>query len=342
MKNLYDMTEKEIGLFFREMGEKTFRSKQVFRWIYRGVRNFDEMTDLSLFLREKLKREAMIGTMTVLDIQASRKDGTKKFLLEVSDGSRVETVFMRYRYGNTLCVSSQVGCRMGCRFCGSGLYGLERNLTAGEMVEQIILAERETKERVSHIVVMGMGEPLDNVEELFRFLEIVHDKEGLNLSLRNITVSTCGLIPGMKLLREKFPQVNLAVSLHASDSKVRASMMPVERKYAMDQVLEECRIHAEETGRRVTFEYALVQGVNDSDKQIVRLAEKLRGINAHVNLIPLNPVKETGLAGSSRRRAGEIAAELEKRGISATVRRELGADIDGACGQLRNKKQNKM
>ncbi|MGI6257622.1 MAG: 23S rRNA (adenine(2503)-C(2))-methyltransferase RlmN [Anaerovoracaceae bacterium] len=340
MKNIFDMTESEMELFFRELGEKTFRSRQVTGWIYSGAGSFDDMTDLPLSLREKLKEEAVLGTLTVADKKVSAKDGTKKFLLETPDGCGIETVFMKYKYGNTLCVSSQVGCRMGCSFCGSTLNGLERNLTAGEMVEQILVVQRETGQRIGHIVVMGMGEPLDNMEELFRFIRIIHNKNGLNLSLRNITVSTCGLIPGMRALRKEFPQVNLAVSLHAGSSRVRGAMMPIERKYPMDQVLAECKVHAEETGRRVTFEYALVRGVNDSDEHISRLAEKLRGIHAHVNLIPLNPVEETGLEGSSRKRGEEIARYLVGRGISTTLRRELGSDIQGACGQLRNKKMS--
>ncbi len=340
MKNFVDMTEQELGLFFQEMGEKTFRSKQVFRWIYDGAGSFDDMTDLPLKLRELLKEKGRLGTLSVEEVQESSKDGTKKFLLRTPDNCGIETVFMKYKYGNTLCVSSQVGCRMGCGFCGSTLHGLERNLTAGEMVEQILCAERETGERIGHIVVMGMGEPLDNLSQLFRFLDIVHNREGLDISLRNITVSTCGLIPGMRQLRAKYPQVNLAVSLHAPNSNLRGQLMPIEKKYSMEEVLEECRVHAMETGRRITFEYALIKGVNDGEEEIFQLAKNLKGIHAHVNLIPLNQVDETGLKGSSRKRGEEIAAYLSKQGISATVRRELGTDIDGACGQLRNKKMS--
>lgn len=337
MKNIFDMTEEEMGRFFEELGEKPFRRRQVFGWIYGGAVSFDQMTDLSLSLREKLTREATVGTLTVSQVLKSAKDGTKKFLLEAPDGRGMEMVLMKYRYGNTLCVSSQVGCRMGCRFCGSTLHGLARNLTAGEMVEQIILARRETGEEISHIVVMGMGEPLDNLDQLLRFINIIHHRDGLNMGLRNITVSTCGLIPEMRILRREYPQVNLAVSLHAPNGEIRGAMMPMEKKYPMDRVLAECRTHAEETGRRVTFEYALVKGVNDRDEHIQQLVHKLRGIHAHVNLIPLNQVEEIGMEGSSRKRGEEIAAYLTDKGISATLRRELGGDIDGACGQLRNK-----
>ena len=271
--------------------------------------------------------------LETIDVQHDRKDGTRKFLFGLQDGNTVESVFMKYRYGNSLCVSSQVGCRMGCRFCASTLDGFVRNLTAGEMLEQIFAAEASTGEKIDHIVVMGMGEPFDNYENLKRFLHILHAKNGRNLSYRNITVSTSGIIPVIRQFAEDFPQVNLAISLHRLTDEGRSALMPVNRAYPVDRLLEAAGEYAEKTGRRVTFEYTLIKGENDMEL----MKKKLRGMLCHVNLIPLNRVEETGLHGSSRKRAEEIAEWLGDNGIAATVRREMGADIDGACGQLRRK-----
>lgn len=330
-----ELTLEEMQDCLVQMGEKPFRAKQIFAWVYRGARSFDEMTDISKSLREKLDRQARLGQMRILKMQTSKKDGTRKYLLELEDGNTIESVFMKYQYGNSICVSSQAGCRMGCRFCASGMDGLKRNLTAGEIAGQILEAERDTGEPINHIVVMGTGEPFDNYENLLKFIRNIHRKEGKGISLRNITVSTCGLIPRMRDFARDQRQVNLAVSLHSADNGVREEMMPVNRRYPVEELLQACRDYTEETGRRITFEYALVRGKTDTDQQIRLLAGKLRGMLCHVNLIPLNEVKETGLWGSGRKRAREIAAFLEQQGIPATVRRELGADIQAACGQLR-------
>lgn len=335
--NLLGMTIEEMMSFAAELGEAPFRGKQLFRWINRGIRDFSQMTDFSKALREKLDTAACVEGVEILHQQHDRKDGTRKFLYGLHDGNAVEGVFMKYRYGNSLCVSSQVGCRMGCRFCASALSGFVRNLTAGEMLDQVMAAERYTGETISHIVVMGMGEPFDNYDNLKKFLQIIHHKDGRNLSFRNITVSTSGIIPVMKQFAEDFPQVNLAISLHRLDDRGRSEIMPINRKYPVDELLEAAGEYAEKTGRRVTFEYTLIRGENDSKDDLKLLIEKLNGLLCHVNLIPLNKVDETGYKGSSRKWAEEMASELAGSGIAATVRRELGSEIDGACGQLRLK-----
>lgn len=317
------------------MGEPSFRGKQIFSWLYKGAASFDEMTNLSKPLREKLNQKACIELPEILRVQKSAKDETRKYLLRLSDGNTIESVFMKYKYGNSICISSQAGCRMGCRFCASTIGGLKRNLTPGEFAGQILQIQRDTGELVSHIVVMGTGEPFDNYENLIAFITNIHQKEGLNIGLRNLTVSTCGLIPKIRKFMEDMKQVNLAISLHSADSGIRESMMPVNRQYPVEELLQTCREYTKETGRRITFEYALVRGKTDTKEQLSLLASRLRGMLCHVNLIPLNEVKETGLSGSSRTRAAEIAAYLEGQGIPATVRRELGADIQAACGQLR-------
>lgn len=333
--NLRDLTIKELKEFLEGLGEKPFRAKQIFAWIYKGVESFDEMTDLSKNLREKLKEHAEIGTLDILKVQHSKKDGTRKYLLGLKDGNTIESVFMKYKYGNSICVSSQAGCRMGCKFCASGMDGLRRDLTAGEIAGEILTIEKDTGEQINHVVVMGTGEPFDNYDNLVKFIKNIHEKEGLGISLRNITVSTCGLVPKIQQFAEELKQVNLAISLHSADSKTRESMMPVNKSYPVDELLDACRAYTEQTGRRITFEYALVKGKTDTKEQIDLLAVKLKGMLCHVNLIPLNEVEETGLAGSNRKKALEIAAYLENRGIPATVRRELGSDIQAACGQLR-------
>ncbi len=335
MMDLRDKTVQELRDLFLSMGEKPFRGGQLFRWIARGVVNFEEITDLPAVLREKLEQTGTLANMTTEKLQISPKDGTRKYLFRLLDGNTVETVLMKYEYGNSVCISSQVGCAMGCSFCASALDGFLRNLTAGEMVGQILEAQRNIEEKVNHIVVMGTGEPFANYENLCKFIGMVHEKEGLNLGLRNITVSTCGLIPEMERFAKEFPQVNLAVSLHGPTDEIRSAMMPVNEKYSIDQILAACRRCIQVTGRRITFEYALVAGVNDSIEDIDLLAGKLRGLLCHVNLIPLNPVMETGLAGTKRKHALELQARLESKGITATIRREMGTDIDGACGQLR-------
>lgn len=333
--DLKDLTMKELENYLERLGEKKFRAKQIFSWIYKGAGSFGEMTDLSLELRQKLEENAEIKRLRILKVQHSEKDGTRKYLFGLEDGNSIESVFMKYKFGNTVCISSQAGCRMGCSFCASAINGLQRNLTAGEMADQILSIEKDTGEKVGNIVVMGTGEPLDNYENLSGFIRNINDKSGLNIGMRNITVSTCGLVPKMLDIAADFPQINLAVSLHAPNDSIRNKLMPISRRYPMDELLKACRRHVELTGRRITFEYALVRGVNDSDRNGEELADKLRGLNCHVNLIPLNRVAETGLYGTERADAERFRALLEKRGIQVTIRRELGSDIDAACGQLR-------
>ena len=335
MINLRDLQLKEMEGFIKSLGEPAFRAKQVFSWLYKGVTHFDEMTNVPKTLREKLAQQSYIGRLKMLKVQKSKTDGTRKYLYELEDGNRIESVFMKYKYGNSICVSSQAGCRMGCKFCASTRNGLERNLTAGEILSQLMEAEADTGEKIGHIVIMGTGEPFDNFENVASFLRIVNDKNGLNIGMRNITVSTCGLVPMIERFGDEFPQVNLAISLHGTTDAIRGGMMPVNNKYPIEVLIAACKEYTEKTGRRITFEYTMVNGVNDSDADADRLAGLLRGMLCHVNLIPLNKVAESGFDTVSRKRAGEFAEILEKRGIPATVRRELGADIDAACGQLR-------
>ena len=335
--DIKSMTIKELENFILELGEKKFRARQVFGWIYKGVESFSEMTDLSKELRQKLEENAEIKKLSILEIQNSIKDGTKKYLFGLDDGNSIESVFMKYKHGNTACISSQAGCKMGCSFCASAINGLQRNLTAGELIDQILSIEKDTGEKIGNIVVMGTGEPLDNYENLSKFIENVHDKDGLFLGLRNITISTCGLIPKMMEFAKDFPQVNLAISLHAPNDNIRNKIMPVSKRFPMDDLMNACNQYIAMTGRRITFEYALIKGVNDSERNAGDLVARLRGMNCHVNLIPLNRVEETGLAGTDRSNAERFMEHLEKRGIQVTIRRELGSDIDAACGQLRLK-----
>ena len=348
MINLKDLQLQELENFIKELGEPKFRAKQVFGWLYKdtgksngssggpgGVTDFDQMTNVPKALREKLAERASLGILEPLQVQVSKLDGTRKYLFGLEDGNAIESVFMKYKYGNSICVSSQAGCRMGCRFCASGMDGLRRNLTPGEIIGQLLAAEKDTGEKINHVVVMGTGEPFDNYENLSAFLRLLHAPEGLNLSYRNITVSSCGIVPGIMDFGEDFPQVNLAISLHAPNDEIRSSMMPVSRAYPMDQLLEACREYTKKTSRRITFEYTLVKGVNDQPHHGEELANKLRGMLCHVNLIPLNAVQESGLHTTERKDAEQFRDLLEAKGIPATIRRELGDDIDGACGQLR-------
>lgn len=335
MINLKDLTLQEMEELVSSMGQPAFRGKQIFQWIYKGIETFDLMTNLPQTFRKKLSEKAYIGTLKPLEIQKSKSDGTRKYLFRLADENTIESVFMKYKYGNSICVSSQAGCRMGCSFCASTRKGLARNLTAGEILSQLMAAEADTGEKIGHIVVMGTGEPFDNYENLSSFLQIVNDKNGLNIGMRNITVSTCGIVPMIERFGEDFPQANLAVSLHGATDEIRNSMMPINRRYPLDVLIEACRDYTNKTGRRITFEYTLVNGVNDSDSDAVTLKKLLKGMLCHVNLIPLNKVAESGFDTVSRARALEFQQLLEKSGIAATVRRELGADIDAACGQLR-------
>lgn len=338
LPELKNFTEAELRDFALSIGEKAFRGTQIFRWISKGAKSFDDMSDIPQNIRNKLAESVSIGNIIPVNRQISREDGTEKILFELGDKNYIETVFMKYKYGNSLCISSQAGCRMGCEFCASGRLGLVRNLEAWEMFDQVIKVEEITGEKINHIVVMGTGEPFDNYENLSVFLELIHQQNGFNLSMRNITVSTCGLVPGILRFAKDFPQVNLAVSLHSSTDEARKKIMPIAKKYSLEELISACNEYIKMTNRRITFEYAVVKGINDSDQDIRSLITLLRGMNAHVNLIPLNDTKETFLSSSGRKRAKEIAEMLVSSGIQSTVRRSLGRDIDAACGQLRLKK----
>lgn len=334
--NLKDLQLNEMEKLLTELGEPKFRAKQIFAWLYKGARDFEAMTNVPAALREKLAESGMdVGAFEPARVQVSKLDGTRKYLFELADGNAVESVFMKYKYGNTICISSQAGCRMGCRFCASTIGGLCRNLTAGEMAEQLLAAEREAGEAINHIVIMGTGEPFDNYDNLSRFIRLINHKDGKNLGMRNITVSTCGLVPMIERFAEDFPQVNLAISLHAPNNEIRNRMMPVNKSYPIERLIAACKSYTNKTSRRVTFEYTLVRGVNDSLNHADELAALLHGMLCHVNLIPLNKVEETGLDTTKRKDAEAFLEALQARGIPATIRRELGDDIDGACGQLR-------
>lgn len=335
--NLKNCLLSEIEDFFIQMGEKKFRAKQVFSWIYKGVSSFDEMTDISKGMRDLLKEKTFIEEIRVEQILNSEKDGTRKYLFLLKDGQAIESVFMRYKYGNSVCISSQAGCKMGCAFCASAIGGSERNLSASEMINQVLQIQKDVSERIGNIVVMGSGEPFENYNQLLKFIQIINDKEGLNIGLRNITVSTCGIVPKIIDFAKDMPQVTLAVSLHAPNDKIRNALMPINKKYPFEVLLSSCREYVRISNKRITFEYALIQGVNDSLECAYELAKQLRGIICHVNLIPLNTVSERKHKGSDRKTAEQFKVILEKANIETTIRRELGSDINAACGQLRKK-----
>ena len=330
----YDELKEEMLV----IGEKAFRSKQIYEWLHvKLADDFDEMTNLSKALREKLKKNYEIRKVKMIDHQISKEDPTEKFLFELEDGNMVESVLMKYKHGNSVCISSQVGCRMGCRFCASTLDGLERNLTPSEMLRQVYQIQKITGERVSNIVIMGTGEPLDNYDNFLKFIHMVSDEHGLNISQRNITASTCGIVPNIRRLAEEKLQITLALSLHGSNQEKRRSLMPVANKYELHEVLEACDYYFEKTGRRITFEYSLVHGVNDTPEDAKELMGILKDRNCHLNLIPVNPIKERNYEKPDKKSAENFKNKLEKNGINVTIRREMGSDIDGACGQLRRK-----
>lgn len=334
--DIKSLTLGELTELLKELGEKPFRAKQIYQWIHEKLAaSFDEMTNLSGELRNKLKKTCNYVCLQQADVKISQIDGTRKYLFRLEDGSLIESVLMRYQHGNSVCISSQAGCRMGCRFCASTLDGLERSLSPSEMVDQIYRIQRDTGERVSHVVVMGSGEPLDNYDSLIRFLVLLTGEGGLHISQRNVTVSTCGLVPEIRRLSKEGFAITLALSLHASDDEVRKALMPIANRYSLDEVLSACRYYFEQTGRRMTFEYSLVRGVNDSIETAAALAALLKHQHGHVNLIPVNPIKERDYVQSGRPAVLAFKKRLEKAGINVTVRRELGRDIDGACGQLR-------
>ena len=337
-KDIASYSFEELQEEMLAIGEKGFRSRQIYSWIHEKlVDDFEEMTNLSKTLRQKLEAAYEIRRVEMEKRQISKIDGTNKFLFCLKDGNMVESVLMKYKHGNSVCISSQVGCRMGCRFCASTLDGLERNLTPSEMLRQVYQIQKITGERVSNIVIMGTGEPLDNYDNFLKVIHMVSDEHGLNISQRNITASTCGIVPNIRRLAEEKLQITLALSLHGSNQEKRRSLMPVANKYELQEVLEACDYYFEKTGRRITFEYSLVHGVNDTPEDAKELMGILKDRNCHLNLIPVNPIKERNYEKPDKKSAENFKNKLEKNGINVTIRREMGSDIDGACGQLRRK-----
>lgn len=340
MVDIKSLTLEELKKEMERIGEKPFRAKQLYQWMHQKLaRGFDEMTNLPAAMRDRCAALYEYTAVKQVRMQESAIDGTKKFLFELRDGSLVESVWMKYKHGNSVCISSQVGCRMGCAFCASTLDGLERSLLPSEMLDQIYAITLLTGERVSNVVVMGTGEPLDNFENLLKFLELLTDENGLHISQRNVTVSTCGLVPRMRDLADNKLQITLALSLHATTDEKRRKLMPIANKYSIAELMEACAYYFEKTGRRITFEYALVGGVNDTKEDARELTELIRSLNCHVNLIPVNPIKERSFVQSEGEAITAFKNKLEKNGINVTIRREMGRDIDGACGQLRRRQK---
>ena len=335
MTDIKSMNKEELKNLMTELGEKPFRAKQIYSWLHEHlVTSYEEMGNIPGKLKEKLKVYPIVA-LEMVDEQISAIDGTRKYLFRLSDGNVIESVLMRYKHGNSVCISSQVGCKMGCRFCASTIGGWTRNLLPSEMLDQIYRIQSITGERVSNVVVMGTGEPMDNYDNIVRFVHLLSDEGGLNISQRNITVSTCGIVPKIYELAKEKLQITLALSLHAPNDEKRRELMPVAQRYSMDEVLDACRNYFQETGRRITFEYSLVAGVNDSDEDARELSSRIHDINCHVNLIPVNPIKERSYRRSTHLAVENFKIKLEKCGINVTIRREMGSDIDGACGQLR-------
>ncbi len=334
--DIKSMDLAELTAYVTELGEKSFRAKQLYQWMHQKLADsWDEMTNLPKSFREKLEQEAELTVHKQLDVRISQIDGTRKYLFELADGNVIESVLMRYKHGNSVCISSQAGCRMGCRFCASTIGGLNRSLTAAEMLDQIYRIQRDSGERVHNVVVMGTGEPLDNYDNFLKFARLLTDANGLNISQRDLTVSTCGIVENIRRLADEKLQITLALSLHASNQANREKLMPIALKYNLNDVLDACRYYFDQTGRRLTFEYSLVGGVNDTQKDADELSALIKGMNCHINLIPVNPVKERSYVQPDRRVVEAFKNKLEKNGINVTIRREMGRDIDGACGQLR-------
>lgn len=338
-KDIKSLSIEELSAQIKDLGLPKFRAGQIFEWLHKyGVSSFDEMTNLSKGLRASLSNDFYIADCIIEEKYVSSIDSTVKYLFRLNDGEFIESVIMKYKYGYTICVSSQVGCKMGCKFCASTLAGFKRNLTPSEIESQIHSAQKDLGIRISHIVLMGIGEPLDNYDNVIRLLYNVNDKNGLNISMRNITLSTCGIVPRMYDLLNEGLQITLTVSLHAPNDKIRSKSMPVNDKWCMDEVLKACREYVNKTGRRVSFEYTLINGVNDSNECAEELALRLKGMLCHVNLIPVNDVKERGNVRSTDEAINRFLSILKKRGINATIRRTLGSDINASCGQLRRKR----
>ena len=335
MIDIKSMTLEEITQACREMGEPAFRGKQIFTWLHKGVTSFDGMSNLSKALREELAARYRITAPTVARKQMSRLDGTIKYLWELQDGNCIETVLMQYKHGNTVCISSQVGCRMGCAFCASTVAGKLRDLTPSEMVDQVLFTQLDSGQEISNIVLMGIGEPLDNMDNVLRFLELINHPDGMNIGMRHISLSTCGVVPGIDRLAELQLQLTLSVSLHAPDTETRSRIMPVNRAYDVEELFAACHRYFQKTGRRISFEYSMIDGVNDNDWQADLIAKRISGMPGHVNLIPLNDVVESPFKPSKR--VAAFQKRLQSHGVTATVRRSLGGDIDASCGQLRRK-----
>ena len=335
MIDLKSMTPEELEDFLTSLGEPAFRARQVFTWLHRGAVSFDEMTNLPKRLRERLAEQCSLTVPRAARRQVSAQDGTIKYLWELRDGNCVESVLMRYHHGNTVCISSQVGCRMGCAFCASTIAGKVRDLAPAEMLDQVLFTQLDSGAEISNIVLMGIGEPMDNLDNVLRFLQLVNHPDGINIGMRHISLSTCGVIPGIRRLAGMGLQLTLSVSLHAPDSETRSRIMPVNRAYDVEELFAACHDYFRQTGRRISFEYAMIDGVNDQDWQADLIAQKLRGMPGHVNLIPLNEVAESPYRPS--RRLAAFQKRLESHGVTATVRRSLGGDIDASCGQLRRR-----
>ncbi len=335
--NIKSMTLPEVTEAVKALGQPAFRGKQIYTWLHKGVGSYGEMTNLPKALRDRLAEQYPIHPPKVVRKQESQRDGTIKYLWELSDGNCVETVLMRYHYGNTVCISTEVGCRMGCAFCASTIGGLIRPLEAYEMLDEVLFTQLDSGLPISHVVLMGIGEPLDNFDNVLRFLELVNSQEGMNISMRHISLSTCGLVPKIDALAEKKLQISLAISLHGPNDEIRSKIMPVNRAYPMDTLLAACRRYYAATSRRIHFEYAMIDGVNDREQDAKELLRRLKGLPAHINLIPLNHVEESPLKPSSKASVAAFQKILEDGGITATVRRTLGGDIDASCGQLRRK-----
>jgi 23S rRNA (adenine2503-C2)-methyltransferase len=333
--NLLDLTVSELKDLISDIGYETYRASQVYQWLTKGVKSIDEMSNIPKNLREELKKVAHTGNLKILKKLVSKIDGTVKYLFELDDSNVIESVLMKYKYGLSICISSQVGCRMGCKFCASTGAGFVRNLSSGEMLGQIISTQSDTGKRIGNIVVMGIGEPLDNYGNLVKFLRAANLPEGLNIGYRHITVSTCGLVPEILKLSEENVPISLSISLHAPNDEIRHTIMPIGKKYSIDKIIEACKIYTEITKRRVTFEYAMIEGVNDSRENAVELSRRIRGMLCHVNLIPVNRIEGVDFKHSKRKKTEGFKAVIESYGIETTIRRELGADINAACGQLR-------
>lgn len=335
MKNLLDYTLEELQIWMKENNESAFRAKQIFSWLYKNVSDFDGMKNIPKSLADKLKENFSIDFPEVVEVYKSEIDGTEKFLLGFKDGNLIESVLMRYKHGNSICISTQVGCRMGCKFCASTIEGRVRNLTTGEILSEILVVQNYIKERISNVVLMGSGEPLDNYENVVKLLEIVSADYGLNIGQRHITLSTCGIVPKIYELADKDFSVTLAISLHAFSDEKRKEIMPIANKYTISEILDACKYYIDKTNRRITFEYALVKDVNDTKEEAKALAKLLKGMLCHVNLIPVNEIKENSFKRSSKKSIEDFSEILKNNGIEVTTRREMGSDINAACGQLR-------